>query len=305
MEKNKISVIICTANKPYHLLFTIQKIYNIIININGELIIIDNGKKNVPKEILHNYSKLKYVKESYENRAKARNQGAQLSSGNILFFLDDDIIINDNFFIKQLYYLNNYPSGIIIGQTLNTYNFIENTNYIYDIKALKEKTLDICKKGKADNYRSIFFETIPLCSKNWCGFYSSNMCILKRNWIKLGGFDEKFVGWGIEDFDFAFRATNNGMNIIYAKDIKSFHICHLEGKENFLCDFKKNTFYFYKKHLQNRDIAIWWDFFRGIISIETLDKSCFEELENVPDTKQHFYSDFRRYNLSNIWDLSL
>lgn len=98
MEQNKISLIICTYNRP-------NDVRNLLLALLGlarkpdEVIVVDASTSNETKiivEQLNEVAQLKIIYElvSFENRGltKQRNLGISLATGNLVSFLDDDTI---------------------------------------------------------------------------------------------------------------------------------------------------------------------------------------------------------------------
>ncbi len=56
-----------------------------------------------------------------------------------------------------------------------------------------------------------------------------NLSIWLEDFIKAGGFDESFVGWGLEDTEFAVRLISAGVNVRSGRFATNvFHLWHLE-----------------------------------------------------------------------------
>jgi len=107
MIKNpNISIIIPALNRKKYLLKTIEYLNDQNFD-NFEIIIVDqsDGKHRVRKKDLENFGDFKekiktiYLKE--KNLPDARNIGAQKATGEILLFIDDDVVIKNRNFIEN------------------------------------------------------------------------------------------------------------------------------------------------------------------------------------------------------------
>lgn len=101
------SFIICTKDRPSDLQKCVESIARQTI-LPYELIIVDASSENVSSEnkkncerILGNKIKLIYIR-SEPSTTKQRNIGVDNASGDIVFFLDDDVILEQNYHRKML-----------------------------------------------------------------------------------------------------------------------------------------------------------------------------------------------------------
>ncbi len=88
-----LSVIIPTYNRPEKLIRCLKSVFNSTYK-NIEVIVINDYPKSNLKPLLNEFKicLIQHKKEQY--LIKSRNEGAELAKGKMLFFLDDDNIIN-------------------------------------------------------------------------------------------------------------------------------------------------------------------------------------------------------------------
>lgn len=93
-SSEKISVVICTRNRPEALKVCIDQLYQ-SDDKNFELIIIDNAPDNDgSRKITELYPEIKYVREERKGLDIARNTGISTASCNIVAFTDDDVSVD-------------------------------------------------------------------------------------------------------------------------------------------------------------------------------------------------------------------
>ncbi|MEK7665027.1 MAG: glycosyltransferase [Patescibacteria group bacterium] len=93
-----LSIIIPTFNEEKYLPNLLRSIVKQNFK-DYEIIVADAGSKDKTREIANKYN-CKIVEGGLP--AKGRNEGAKAAKGNILLFLDGDIVLPPNFFIKAL-----------------------------------------------------------------------------------------------------------------------------------------------------------------------------------------------------------
>ena len=98
MTSLKISIIVPTHGSPQYLEDCIQALLQECLTKDVEIIIVDNHPNGSIEKIISginctNQTKLHYVKETDIGLHNARHAGAKNASGNILIFIDDDVIV--------------------------------------------------------------------------------------------------------------------------------------------------------------------------------------------------------------------
>jgi len=71
-------------------------------------------------------------------------------------------------------------------------------------------------------------------SDNWWAFLSAHCSFRRADLDGVGGWDESYTGWGVEDNDLGYRANKRGFAFIYAEDLKGFHIDHAMTRDEYL-----------------------------------------------------------------------
>lgn len=112
---NNLSVVICTYNPSQHIfascleaIVEATKLYNPL-----EIIVVDNNSNNnfFDEEYFKNFMKRSnttLIHEKKQGLTPARLRGIEASSGEIIVFIDDDNVIDANFFIEGMKIANEY-----------------------------------------------------------------------------------------------------------------------------------------------------------------------------------------------------
>ncbi len=209
-----ISIIIPLYNSEK----TLEKCLHAIFNSkyqNFEVLVVDDGSKDNSLKIAESFPcnilKLKHN----QGASVARNWGAKNAKGDILLFIDSDIVIKSDTLNQFADSLKSYPA--VFG--------------IYSQKPGVDGLLSLYQNFYA--HKSIK-ETKELTSM----FYSYCAAIKKEIFDKVGGFDESWVRATFEDVEFGMRVTANGHQIYLNKDIEVVHYNYYTIKR-----FIKNYYY--------------------------------------------------------------
>jgi glycosyltransferase involved in cell wall biosynthesis len=174
---------------------------------NFEVIFVDYGSHpNTSLKLTNHLKKYPFVhyilndtRGMYWNRSHALNSGIQVSKGEYIYLSDIDIVYDSEF----LNHLNetSIPEAVIFSQV---YLLPEN----FDVHSIVEHQI------------------FPLTTKSARG----NFFIKKDKFIEIGGFDEFYSIWGIEDNDFFQRCLEVGLSEKWSKheEYPTFHMWHPE-----------------------------------------------------------------------------
>jgi|GEM_PF-2862742 len=103
-----ISLIICTRNRSDVIPETLDAIKKQTLDTEKyEVIIVDQSTDDKTKELVEKYSGFKYIKLDSVGISVSRNEGIKHSTGNIISFVDDDILFDENYLVNILDFFNN------------------------------------------------------------------------------------------------------------------------------------------------------------------------------------------------------
>lgn len=151
-----------------------------------EVIIVDDCSTDNTVEIAGRYPTRIIQMEKNGGPAKARNRGVEAAKGDIIFFLDSDVIVLDGTIKEVEDYFKNNPSAQCVIGICSTEPL--NNGFVPKYMAMFEY---IHLLGTPDNKVSVF---APRCG-----------AIKKDFFLKVGGYDESYKGADIEDFELARR----------------------------------------------------------------------------------------------------
>ncbi|KEO75334.1 glycosyltransferase family 2 protein [Anditalea andensis] len=163
--------------------------------------------------------------------AKARNQGAAEASCDKLFFLDVDCIPDQSYFEEMITYFKD--DRVLMGTPYYLPKIHGGYNNLLEI-AIPHPHRPQYKEAVQENDFNLFWS---LC-----------FAMSRESFMNVGGFDEKFLGYGGEDTDFGWKLKDAGMKLwlINAKVYHQQHpvyvppLGHLEA-------IVSNATYFYAK----------------------------------------------------------
>ena len=267
----KLSIIIVNKDTKKLTENAIESAFKTIKEVDFEIVVVDSSskKENVVEKIHSNVVVIKnVVNKGFGN---ACNIGASFARGDVLLFLNSDIILFENtvdgafsFFRKQ----NNVGA-------LGVRQLLENGK------------LDAgCKRGFPTPFNSLcyFLGLSKLFPKSKrFGAYQQTfidehdvvevdcisgafMLILKKTFSFVKGFDEDYFLYG-EDVDICYRLKKAGFKNIYYGKVSFLHFKNKSGEKNLkvLVSFYNSMRIFYNKHYKNKyNFIVNWLVEKGI-----------------------------------------
>lgn len=141
--------------------------------------------------------------------ARVRNNGVSVSKGEVLVFLDQDIVIPQDYVkcimanLTRGRFLSGYPVRLSKEQSNNlTFEIIEQNNWNAILTA--EQKRKIQKQYKKDFLSYLLFSYLHL-GGHGAKLRGGVSAIFKRDFELVNGYDENYIGWGNEDDDLGRR----------------------------------------------------------------------------------------------------
>lgn len=233
--KNTITIGIPTLNRQKYLQSTVQNIIENKIPLIIDIIIVDQTNDyNIINENKLFFNSLNfninYIHSEVPSVCRARNTIIKESNADIIYFIDDDIILTKKTIEEHLYL---YECSNVVSTIGKIYN---------RINSFEIEELDILKPsiGTVENFPN---ENIVDTNFQGSGI-SCNQTFLRKILLEINGFDENFIGGYYEDTDIVNRIKKNGYNIGFNPKA---YILHLKAPMGGLRFDKIQPISFHKK----------------------------------------------------------
>ncbi len=230
-----ISIIVITCNNPtiYECLHSVKQ----QMDKNDEIIVVDDHSSKEYWTSLQAYC-IRYAirllsTKIHGNRAHNRNLGAHKAKNPVLLFLDADMVLLDSSLpaIKAAYatkshaaYIGTRSAGRYDPLRMRLFTGIDIPEVVQQKSQFHFLSTLFSVQDSRINSK-IYTENLPEQKYYWIYYFSCCCTVLRDLFDKIGGFDESFMGWGVEDVDLGYRISLNG-TLSFLRGFHGIHVPH-------------------------------------------------------------------------------
>ena len=231
--------------------------------LDFKIILINNGSREKldDKKFIELGAKLIKNKTNL-GFAKAVNQGIALARGEYVLLLNSDVLIEKNSISKMIDYIRNNSKVAVVGPRLiyPNGNFQSSFGRFPNLSRefMRWSMLSKILPGGTLTYKNLFTKKLfkELHQVDWIS--GACMLISYKAIKEIGKFDENYF-FGIEDYDFCYRAKKAGWQVVHCPESRVTHYHGFSsGGRRSTISFKledNGMEYFFKKHFPKKIIS--------------------------------------------------
>lgn len=276
-----------------------------------ELVISDDGSDDDTREVARSFSgelDLRYIRRARVGIAAARNAAIRSARGEILIFTDDDRVVSPDFVAAHVAVHAGPERRIAVGRQRGLFaQWSRDAAYTAsDIASLVVRRPDLAPQLatpqaelitgamlREDLAGTLATFDLPepwwqghaeLVISTWPGLVDyafpfslgigGNVSMSTAMAHEVGLHDESFVGWGLEDTDFHYRAHLAGVRTVVAGDALNYHQVHRRGPER-VQEWARNALRMIDKHA-GFDMLLWLSVCRRRLDLATANRIALE-----------------------------
>lgn len=228
-----------------------------------EVLVVDDGSTDgtgaAIQGIARNYTlRYFYLERCADScRSRTRNTGWRQAQGEIVVFIDADILVNRNYlaeldrcfaFGKNLAVIGN---RLMLEEPVTREEVVSGAVFARN-RFAPERMMRLEARYFLYWKASYNFNAI-MCP--WMQVYSCNLAVPRQWLVKVGGFDENFKHWGMEDLELGYALYREQVQIVIDSKLEVLHQNHgdrndLVIRPEYLAGYEQNIHYFLEKHPQ-------------------------------------------------------
>jgi glycosyltransferase involved in cell wall biosynthesis len=208
----KVSVIIPTYNGANKILEALRGL-EVQNSMPDEVIVVIDGSTDGTVDLLGktqlNLPNLKIIEQVNSGRARVRNRGAEDASGDLLVFLDDDMLIPQQWLSAHIEHHRNIDNSILCGKLEATTEGHQSEFIVFEKWQNNKWNKNISEERE---------DVIQLSSPY---LTAGNFSISKTLFFSLGKFDVRLND--AEDYDLSVRAFKHNYSIYFSPKAFAYH----------------------------------------------------------------------------------
>lgn len=162
-----------------------------------EIVLVDDGSTDGTGDYVRTLAPpchFTYVHQENSGLAHGRNQGIRRARGEIVLFIDDDIVASPQLLAEHVKTHEQHPDQVVRGWV----------NHIDDLENITGPRFNM------QDFSTAFF-------------WTSNVSARRKHLVQAGMFDEDFTEYGWEDLELGMRLKSLGLGMKYNKEAIVYH----------------------------------------------------------------------------------
>ena len=196
MSMPLVSIVVPAFNCAQTIGKNLQAILNQTYKGSIECIVVDDGSTDGTARVIQAFPQVRYVYQENAGPASARNKGAQVAQGEIIFFTDSDCVPHKDWVEKMIVRFTEAKVAVVSGS--------------YGIINSKSELAQCIHK-------EIMFRHHRLMPEYPKSFGSYNFCIRKKVFHEIGGFNASYPYASGEDNDLSYKVLKTGCKIYFER----------------------------------------------------------------------------------------
>ncbi|MYT27646.1 MULTISPECIES: glycosyltransferase [unclassified Streptomyces] len=220
---------------------------------SSEVIVVDDGSADGTDRMVAGLPSgldLRYVyapRSAASGRARARNLGLARAAGDLVVLLDADQVVAPTFLAEHARAHAGDDGAVVVGRRFQLGDGPvdrERLRYEFSFEALPP----VVRGDEREPVLEAFDCELADLETAWHYLWACNASVRRRHLVAAGGFDEAFVGWGLEDSELGYRLTRRGLRLRYAPEAGAYHLHREPVSTARHREWRRNLAYFAGKH---------------------------------------------------------
>ncbi|MFE7312221.1 glycosyltransferase [Streptomyces sp. NPDC057555] len=220
---------------------------------SAEVIVVDDGSADGTDRMVAALPAGLDVRYVYEprspasGRARARNLGLARASGDLVVLLDADQVVAPTFLAEHVRAHAEDDDLLVVGRRFQLGDGPvdrERLRYEFSFEALPP----VVRGDEREPVLEAFGCELAGLVTGWHYVWACNASVRRSHLVAAGGFDEAFVGWGLEDAELGYRLTRRGLRLRYATEAAVYHLHQEPAAASRHREWRRNLAHFTDVH---------------------------------------------------------
>jgi GT2 family glycosyltransferase len=225
-----------------------------------EVVVVDDGSSDGTEAMVSNLDHdfdLRYIfkpRTASSGRAAARNTGIAAAEGALVVMVDADQVVPPRFLAEHARYHERHDALVVLGPR----DDLDKRSVELAARGIGLDSLTGVGNGDMrESALAVLGHNLNSLATCWHFLFSCNVSVRREHLMAVGGFDEGFTGWGLEDSELGYRLRRHGLAFAYNPGATLYHLEKQPWNERMYIDWRRNLCYFSAKY-DNPEIAAQW-----------------------------------------------
>lgn len=239
-----LSIVIPAYNAASGLEATLQLLAHELDSskLNAEVVVVDDGSADDTSSVVararEHLPRLAYVhraRDAASCRSRARNLGVRATSGDSILFLDAGVLPSPEFVEKVSQFSASQPDSVAVCKLIGLFAPALEHFDASQATRLPKRLAALLQDPDWEDPREPYFRaalaTPHRLPAAWLFAWTAALLAPRAAVLAVGGFDESYLGWGVEDIDLAARLEQSGLSIRWLEEAIAIHVPHRRATE--------------------------------------------------------------------------
>ena len=214
-----LSVIVPAYNAGKTIVQVLEAILEQSVNSGLEVIVVNDASTDRTTELAKRYPVLLLELKENQGAGFARNYGAKQARGEILVFVDADVVL--------------LPGTLKLIENF----FAQNSEFVGVVGNYTELPQDNNFASVYHNLFTVYHHQLSELEIEW--FWGALSAIRREVFLKLGGFNTTYPGASAEDIELGYRLAEAGYKICYLPELRGIHLRRFKLGSMLYNDYRK------------------------------------------------------------------
>ncbi|MFE7622478.1 glycosyltransferase family 2 protein [Streptomyces sp. NPDC057509] len=227
-----------------------------------EIVVVDDGSDDGTRSMVENFSckfPLRCIhkpRTPESGRSAARNTAIEAATGDLVVMIDADEVVPPTCVAEHIRYHEHRPDLVVLGPRgyfAEGHIDLERLGSEFTFDALPP-VIGGDSRGGVLAKLSHNLNNMATC---WHYLFSCNASVRREHLSAVGGFEESFTGWGLEDSELGYRLRQRGLAFAYNPQAVLYHQHAQVLDKDMYADWRVNLSHFTTLHPAPEVAAQW------------------------------------------------
>ncbi len=195
-----------------------------------EVIVVDDGSTEDLRAVVPDDPRFRLLPTANVGGAfragQARTRGAAAASHPIVAFLDGDVAVGRDYLWALDWVHRRWDDAVLCGY-LSGYN-LHDLGHLHTLAQVQGVTplesIPVIPDRQREPPMRAVLDNIDWLEEPWRLCYTGNLSLPRALFDRIGGFDDAFSGWGLEDLDLGVRLHRAGARWVFSRFAVGYHL---------------------------------------------------------------------------------